>query len=161
MSENYSVGLNQCPANYQALTPLSFLHRAVQVYPDKIAVIHGEERYTYRQFATRCRSLAASLAAQGMGRGSTVSIMAPNTPAHLEAHFAVPMTGADSTGWASAQVQRDLMKIGTHQKVLFKSDQEFGLVDLLKCIAKERSGETIIESAPRDDSAGNGLIQAA
>ncbi len=94
MYEHFSSGLNKCPANYQALTPLSFLQRSAQVYPNKTAVIHGRQRFTYEQFESRCRRFASSLAALGVRRGSTVTVMAPNIPAHLEAHYAVPMTGA-------------------------------------------------------------------
>ena len=72
----------------------------------------------------------------------------------------VPMKGAD-VGWASSQVQRDLVKLGIHGKVTLKSDQELALVDLLNHVASERKGETLLEAAPRGDSAGNGLIERA
>ncbi|NOY40781.1 MAG: acyl-CoA synthetase [Planctomycetes bacterium] len=94
MYEHFSSGLNKCPANYQSLTPLSFLQRSAQVYSNKTAVIHGHQQFTYKQFETRCRRFASSLAALGVRRGSTVTVMAPNIPAHLEAHYAVPMSGA-------------------------------------------------------------------
>jgi fatty-acyl-CoA synthase len=81
-------------ANFAALTPLSFLARAATIYPDKLAVIDGERRFTWREFDQRCRRFASALAAQGIGAGDTVAVMAPNVPALLEAHYAVPMTGA-------------------------------------------------------------------
>ena len=81
-------------ANYAPLTPVSFLRRAADVYPDKTAVIHGERRYTYREFHERCRRLASVLTARGVGRGDTVAVVAPNVPALLEAHYAVPGIGA-------------------------------------------------------------------
>ena len=90
----YDRHLDQGPANYHALTPLSFLERSASVYPDKTAVIHGETRHTYSEMLARCRSLAGALAARGVGAGDTVSIMATNVPAMLEAHYGVPMTGA-------------------------------------------------------------------
>ncbi len=95
MSSNiYRQNLERNPANYTALTPLSFLVRTVAVYPDKIAVIHADRRYTYAQFGERCRRLASALAKRGVGPGDTVAVMAPNVPAILEAHYGVPMTGA-------------------------------------------------------------------
>jgi len=90
----YDTDLGQVGANYVPLTPLSFLQRSSTVYPDKTAVIHGDQRYSYHEFADRCRRLAGALAAHGIGRGDTVSVMAPNIPAMLEAHYGVPMTGA-------------------------------------------------------------------
>ena len=82
------------PANYAALTPVSFLERAAEAYPAKPAVIHGDRAFTYAQFEARVRRLASVLAARGVGRGDTVSVMAPNVPALLEAHYAVPGMGA-------------------------------------------------------------------
>ncbi len=82
------------PANHVPLTPVDFLRRAADVYPGKVAVIHGERRYTYREFAQRCRRLASVLAARGIGRGDTVAVMAANVPALLECHYAVPSRGA-------------------------------------------------------------------
>src|SRR6516165_12086531 len=77
-----------------ALTPLVFLRRAAAVYPDRIAVIHGEARFTYRELYARCSRLADALCRRGIGRGDTVAVMAPNVPALLEAHYGVPMAGA-------------------------------------------------------------------
>jgi len=81
-------------ANFAALTPLVFLRRAAAVYPDKLAVIHGNDRFTYRELYTRCRRLAGALRRSGIGRGDTVAVMAPNVPALLDAHYGVPMAGA-------------------------------------------------------------------
>jgi 3-(methylthio)propionyl---CoA ligase len=86
--------LGRNAANFAALTPLSFLPRAAAVYPDKIAVINGRRRFTYREFYARCRRFADALRRRGIGPGDTVSVLAPNVPALLEAHYAVPMTGA-------------------------------------------------------------------
>jgi fatty-acyl-CoA synthase len=90
----WEQGLEPNPANYVPLTPLSFLRRAASVYPDKIAVIHGRRRITYAEFAERCRRFASALAARGVGKGDTVALLAPNIPAMLEAHYAIPMLGA-------------------------------------------------------------------
>ena len=86
--------LPKTPANYVPLSPLSFLTRAAAVHPDRLAVMHGAHRATWRQTAERCRRLASALARIGIGPGDTVAVMAPNTPPTLEAHFAVPMLGA-------------------------------------------------------------------
>jgi fatty-acyl-CoA synthase len=80
-------------ANHVALTPLSFLRRTAAVYPDKAAVIH-DRSYSYRELAERVRRLAAALAGRGIGEGDSVAVLAANTPALLEAHYAVPLLGA-------------------------------------------------------------------
>ena len=86
--------LGRTPANFRPLTPLDFIARSAAVYPDKTAVVHGAKRYSYRDFHARCRRLASALKARGVGEGSTVAVMAANSPALLEAHFGVPMAGA-------------------------------------------------------------------
>ena len=91
--DKYDLGLEKGEANYQPLTPLTFLSWAELTYPTKPAVISGDLVFTYRDFATRCRKLAGALSGRGVGKNSTVSIMAPNIHAMLEAHYAVPMTG--------------------------------------------------------------------
>jgi len=87
-------GLRPNAANHRPLTPVDFLRRAAEVYPGKVAVIHGDRRYTYGEFARRCSRLASVLSARGVGRGDTVAVMAPNVPALLECHYAVPALGA-------------------------------------------------------------------
>ena len=89
----YDRDLDKNPANYQPLTPLSFLERAAQVYPDHLAIIHGDLRRTYREFYARSRKLASALAKHGIKRGDTVAVLLANTPAMLECHYGVPMTG--------------------------------------------------------------------
>jgi fatty-acyl-CoA synthase len=86
--------LPRTAANHVPLSPLSFLARTAAVYPDRLAVVHGAWRMSWRESYARCRRLAAALAARGVGRGDTVAIMAPNVPAAFEAHFGVPMLGA-------------------------------------------------------------------
>ena len=94
MSSIFDQGLARNPANFAPLSPLSLLGRVERVYPDLPAVIHGQQRYSWRETARRCRQLASALARRGVARGDTVAVMAPNTPAIFEAHFGVPMTGA-------------------------------------------------------------------
>ncbi len=93
MSNIYSQNLERSPANYQPLTPLTFLERAASVYPDRLAIIYGSQKYCYSVFYLRCRKLASFLSKNGIGRGDTVSVMLANTPSMLEAHYAVPMCG--------------------------------------------------------------------
>jgi fatty-acyl-CoA synthase len=94
MANPYDTGLDRNPANYQPLTPLVFLQRAASVHPDHVAIVHGKTRIPYAEFYARSRKLASALAARGIGVGDTVSVMLANTPAMLEAHYGVPMTGA-------------------------------------------------------------------
>ncbi len=82
------------PANFTTLTPLGFLARAAAVYPEKLAVIDGARRFTYREFYERCCRFADALRRRGIGPGDTVAVLAPNVPALLEAHYGVPMAGA-------------------------------------------------------------------
>jgi fatty-acyl-CoA synthase len=89
----YDTDLPRNTANFQPLTPLSFLERSAAVYPGHTAIIHGRQRFTYAEFYARCRRLASALRSLGIGRGDTVSTMLANTPAMLEAHYGVPMTG--------------------------------------------------------------------
>ena len=90
----YERGLERGPANHVALTPCDFLARAAAIYPARTAVVHGPQRQSYAETYERCRRLAGALIERGVGLGDTVSIMAPNVPAMLEAHFGVPMAGA-------------------------------------------------------------------
>ena len=90
----YESGLDQNPANFVTLSPLSFIARTAGIYPDRVSVIHGDQRFTWAQSYERCRRLASALVRRGIGPGDTVAVMAPNIPAHFEAHFGVPMAGA-------------------------------------------------------------------
>ena len=90
----YEAGLGKNAANFVPLSPIGFLLRAALVYPNRTSVIHGDQRYTWRETLERCRRLASALAKHGIGRGDTVAVMAPNVPAIFEAHFGVPMAGA-------------------------------------------------------------------
>jgi fatty-acyl-CoA synthase len=85
--------LPRTAANFQPLTPLTMLERAASVFPDRIAVIHGAMRTSYAEFYRRCRQLASALAARGISKNDTVAALLANTPAMLEAHYGVPMTG--------------------------------------------------------------------
>ena len=90
----YEHGLDKRSANFVPLSPIGFIERSAMVYPGKTAVVHGPRRTTYAELYARCRRLAGALAGRGVGAGDTVSLMAPNVPEMLEAHFGVPMCGA-------------------------------------------------------------------
>jgi fatty-acyl-CoA synthase len=88
----YDKDLDKNQANFQPLTPLSFLQRSASVYPEHTAIIHGDIRISYETFYGRCRKLASALERSGVGKGDTVSVLLANTPAMLECHYGVPMT---------------------------------------------------------------------
>ncbi|WP_284617075.1 acyl-CoA synthetase [Aquabacterium humicola] len=93
-SNIYEQHLDRTPANFVALSPVSFVERSAEVFGDLPAVIHGARRYTWRETRERSARLAAALRALGVGRGHTVSTMLPNTPEMVEAHYAVPALNA-------------------------------------------------------------------
>ena len=90
----FNIDLERNPANHQPLTPLTFLERAASVYPEQTAIIHGKLRRNYREFYQRSRQLGSVLTQHGLQRGDVVSVMLPNCPTMLEAHYGVPMCGA-------------------------------------------------------------------
>jgi fatty-acyl-CoA synthase len=90
----YDRDLDRGPANFQPLTPLTFLERSAAVFPNHLAIVHGALRRNYREFHARSRRLASALARRGLGRGDTVAALLANTPAMLECHYGAPMCGA-------------------------------------------------------------------
>jgi fatty-acyl-CoA synthase len=94
MTSMYDQHLGKNQANFAPLTPLTFLERAAYVYPDRLSVVHGAQSFSWAQTYARCRRLASALARIGVGKNDTVSVMLPNTPPMVEAHFGVPMCGA-------------------------------------------------------------------
>ncbi|MGN6304103.1 MAG: acyl-CoA synthetase [Mesorhizobium sp.] len=94
MASPYDIDLDKNAANYQPLTPITYLERAAKVFPAHIAIIHGSQRIDYRTFWRRSLKLASALAKTGIGKGDTVTVMLSNTPPMLEAHFGVPMIKA-------------------------------------------------------------------
>ena len=81
-------------ANFVALTPLSFLQRTADIYPQREALIYNQRRYSWAQLRSRCNRIASSLVARGIGKNDTVSVFAFNTPEMFESHFSIPMAGA-------------------------------------------------------------------
>ncbi|WP_347464147.1 acyl-CoA synthetase [Acinetobacter thermotolerans] len=86
--------LPRTPANFVALSPLRYLDRAAYIYPNQNAIIHGQREITWRETYKRCRQFAHQLQQLGVGKNDTVSVLLPNVPAMIEAHFAIPMAGA-------------------------------------------------------------------
>ena len=90
---DFDTGLGRNDANFVAMTPIDFLVRSGTVYGERTAIVHGDFRQTWAETYTRCRQLAAALRQRGIKRNSTVAVLLHNTPAMVEAHFGVPMSG--------------------------------------------------------------------
>ena len=90
---NFEQGMHKNDANFVPLTPISFLDRIKDVYPDYEAIVYKERKYSWKQVYDRCTRFASALTKVGIGKGDVVSIMAANTPELFEAHYSVPMTG--------------------------------------------------------------------
>ena len=94
MTSIYDQDLPQTPANFAPMSPLSFIERTAEVYPTRLAVVHGDLRQDWATTYRRCRQLASALSQAGIGKNDTVAVMLPNTPPMVEAHFGIPMAGA-------------------------------------------------------------------
>ena len=94
MPSIFDTDLPRTEANFAPFTPLAFIQRTAEVYPDKLAIVHGDLRQSWGQTYARCRQLASALQQAGIGKNDTVAVMLPNTPPMVEAHFGVPMAGA-------------------------------------------------------------------
>ncbi|MFN8956265.1 MAG: acyl-CoA synthetase [Burkholderiales bacterium] len=90
----FDQDLPQTPANHAPISPLSFIERTAEVYPTRLAIVHGDLRQDWATTYRRCRQLASALAQAGIGKNDTVAVMLPNTPPMVEAHFGIPMAGA-------------------------------------------------------------------
>ncbi len=125
----YEQGLARNEANYEALSPLSFIRRAATLYPDNEAIVHGDESRSWRQVYERCMGVASALSKRGIKKGDTVAVMLPNIPEMLEVHFAIPMTGAVLNAINTRLDARVVAFILEHAeaKVLL-TDREFSVV---------------------------------
>ena len=90
----FDQDLPQTPANHAPISPLSFIERTAEVYPTRLAIVHGDLRQDWATTYRRTRQLASALAQAGIGKNDTVAVMLPNTPPMVEAHFGIPMAGA-------------------------------------------------------------------
>ncbi len=94
MTSIFDQDLPQTPANHAPMSPLSFIERTAEVYPTRLAIVHGDLRQDWAATYRRTRQLASALAQAGIGKNDTVAVMLPNTPPMVEAHFGIPMAGA-------------------------------------------------------------------
>ena len=126
MHQIYEEGLAKTPANYEPLSPLAFLARSSELYPEKTAIVYEEERISWREFHIECKKVAYALVEEGVGFGDTVGAVLPNIPEMMVLHFAVPMVGAvlnTINVRLDAATIRFILKHG-EAKVLF-TDKEF------------------------------------
>jgi fatty-acyl-CoA synthase len=139
MTESYNMHLDKNPANYAPLSPLSFLAKAACTYPQRVATVHGQERWTWAQVYSRCRRLASSLSRHGIQKGDTVAAMLPNVPAMFELHFGPAMIGAvlnTLNTRLDAEAIAFMLEHG-EAKVLFTDREFFPVVDkALKMLSK-------------------------
>ena len=92
--KNYNIGLEKNKANFTALTPVFFLERTASIFPNYISIISENKQFTWKNTFDRCKLFASSLQKKNIKKGDTISIIAPNSSAMYEAHFAIPMIGA-------------------------------------------------------------------
>ena len=151
----YAPHLAKNAANFTALTPLVLLRRAAATYPDKLAVINGAIRFTYRDLYSRCRRLADALRRRGIGRGDTVAVIAPNVTALLETHYGVPMAGAVLNALNYRLDARSIAFILGHgQAKLLIADREFA--PIVGAALKELGGQMPLVEI--DDGAGGASL---
>lgn len=138
-ASQFDYHLDKNPANYAQLSPLSFLAKAAYVYPDRIATVHGDKRYTWAEVYARCRRLASALKKRGIGKGDTVAVMLPNVPAMFEMHFGPAMIGAVIN---TLNVRLDAKAISFmlehgEAKILFTDKEFYPIIDkAVKMLAK-------------------------
>ena len=160
MTSIFDQHLPRTEANFAALSPLSFIERTAEVYPDRLAIVHGAQRQTWGQTYARCRQLASALQRAGIGKNDTVAVMLPNTPPMVEAHFGVPMAGAVLNALNTRLDPEAIAFMLDHgeAKVVIV-DPEFSLT-LKKALAMRQVPERRTNSARRGAKATNIAWQA-
>jgi fatty-acyl-CoA synthase len=146
MSNIYEQGLEKNAANFTPITPLLFLERSAQVYPNHVAVIHGHFRQTWKETEARCRRLASALNKHGIGLGDTVAVMLPNTPPMVEAHFGIPMAGAVLNALNTRLDPESIAFMLNHgeAKVVIVDPEFSGVMKQALAIAKQESGRDFL-----------------
>ena len=146
MANIYEQGLERNSANYTPITPLLFLERSAEIYPNKTAVIHGKLRQTWQQTYERCRRLASTLQKHGIGLGDTVAVMLPNTPPMVEAHFGIPMAGAVLNALNTRLDPESIAFMLNHgeAKVVIVDPEFSGVMKKALELAKKESGRDIL-----------------
>lgn len=137
--------------NYEPLSPLSFLQRSAFVYPDKVAVIHGDKKYTYAEFHRRVLRLASALQNAGINKGDKVAFICPNTPPMLEAHYAVPMLGAVLVSINIRLSPREVAYIINHSdsKAVFVDAEFAGVIQpIINELPNVKTFVNILDGAP-------------
>ena len=146
MHNQFEQGLERNAANFTPITPLLFIERAAQVYPERIAIVHGNLRQTWKQTYERCCRFADALQKNGIGLGDTVAVMLPNTPPMVEAHFGVPMSGAVLNALNTrldAESLAFMLNHGEAKAIIV--DQEFaGVMKKAIELAKQASGREFL-----------------
>ena len=159
MSTLYDHGLDQNAANHTALSPVSFVERSAEVFGDLTAVIHGRRRYTWRQVRERSARLAASLRALGIARNDTVSVMLPNTPEMVEAHYAVPALNA-VLNTLNTRLDAPLLawQLNHCEARVLITDREYAptIAVALKLLRDEHGRELIVIDVDDSEFSGNG-----
>ena len=159
MSKLYDQGLPKTAANHVALSPVSFVERSAEVFGDLPAVIHGQRRYTWRELRERSARLAAALRSLGIGRNDTVSVMLPNTPEMIEAHYAVPALNA-VLNTLNTRLDASLLAWQMHHceaKVLI-TDREFAptIAPALRLLRDEHGRTPIVIDVADSEYTGTG-----
>jgi fatty-acyl-CoA synthase len=146
MANIYEQGLERNAANFTPITPLLFLERSAEIYPNRVAVIHGKLRQTWMQTYERCRRLASALQKHGIGLGDTVAVMLPNTPPMVEAHFGIPMAGAVLNALNTRLDPESIAFMLNHgeAKVVIVDPEFSGVMKQALAIAKKESGRDIL-----------------
>ncbi len=146
MSNIFEQGLERNSANFTPITPLLFLERSAEIYPNRLAVVHGQLRQTWKQTYDRCRRLASALSKHGIGLGDTVAVMLPNTPPMVEAHFGIPMVGAVLNALNTRLDAESIAFMLNHgeAKVLIIDPEFSGTMKKALEIAKKESGREFL-----------------
>ena len=155
----FDDGLDRNPANFAALTPVSFVERSAEVFGDLTAVIHGRRRYDWAAVRDRSARLAAALSALGAGRGTTVSVMLSNTPEMIEAHYAVPALGAVLHAINTRLDARLIAWQMNHAEAsIVVTDREFSLVmaEALRILSEEHGRTPLVVDVADSEYAGPG-----
>jgi len=155
----YDRGLDRTGANFVALSPVSFVERSAEVFADLPAVVHGARRYRWAQLRERSARLAAALRWLGIGRGSTVSVMLPNTPEMVEAHYAVPALNA-VLNTLNTRLDAPLLawQLNHCESELLITDREFApvMAEALRLLKSEHGREIVVVDVADSEYTGPG-----
>jgi len=159
MTSLYDQHLDRQVANFVALSPVAFVERSAEVFGDLPAVIHGTRRYSWAQLRERSARLAAALRALGVGRGSTVSVMLPNTPEMIEAHYAVPALNA-VLNTLNTRLDAPLLawQMNHCEASVLITDREFAptIAEALRLLRSEHGRELIVIDVADSEYTGPG-----